>query len=63
MGMNRPAKIIKQYLTKFVEYWKAKDNRHLYTTAAGWPVVSESDYNSTPDPTHTGMGRRIKKHH
>jgi hypothetical protein len=48
---NEPAgKDYKGYLTKFVEYWKKKDNRHLYTTASGWPVVDESDYNSTPDP-------------
>jgi hypothetical protein len=46
------------YLTNFVEYWKKKDSRRLYTTGAGWPVVDESDYNSTPDPRiqHWGAG-------
>lgn len=39
-----------QYLTDFVNYWKAKDTRRLYTTGAGWPVVNESDYNSSPEP-------------
>jgi len=39
-----------QYLTDFVNYWKAKDTRRLYTTGAGWPVINESDYNSSPEP-------------
>lgn len=38
------------YLTKFVNFWKVKDTRRLYTTGAGWPVVDQSDYNNTPDP-------------
>ncbi|WP_202409476.1 sugar-binding domain-containing protein [Hufsiella arboris] len=38
------------YLTSFVKYWQQKDKRRLYTTAAGWPIVKESDYNSTPAP-------------
>jgi hypothetical protein len=56
---NEPAgKNHVSYLTKFVEYWKEKDPRRLYTTGAGWPVVAESDYNSTPDPRiqHWGAG-------
>jgi hypothetical protein len=48
---NEPAgKNFEKYLTGFVTYWKKKDPRRLYTTAAGWPVVSGSDYNSSPDP-------------
>ena len=38
------------YLTKFVQYWKAKDNRRLYTSASGFPESDASDYNSTPKP-------------
>lgn len=47
-----------KYLTDFVNYWKKKDSRRLYTTASGWPVIPESDYNSTPDPRiqHWGEG-------
>lgn len=44
------------YLTGFVNYWKAKDKRRLYTTAAGWPVVEASDFNNTPDPRIQGWG-------
>lgn len=56
---NEPAgKHHKEYLTKFVEYWKQKDSRRLYTSASGWPVIDENDYNSTPDPRiqHWGAG-------
>jgi hypothetical protein len=48
---NEPAgKNFKSYLTTFVKYWENKDPRRLYTTGAGWPVIPESNYNSTPDP-------------
>ena len=46
------------FLTGFVKYWKEKDNRRLYTTASGWPIVAENDYNVSPDPRiqHWGDG-------
>jgi len=48
---NEPAgKRYVQFLTDFVKYWKAKDPRRLYTSAAGWPIIEENDYNSTSDP-------------
>ncbi len=56
---NEPAgKHLTAYLTAFIKYWKEKDARRLYTSAAGWPVIPESDYNSTPDPRiqHWGAG-------
>lgn len=39
-----------KYLTDFVNYWKAKDTRRLYTSGAGWPVIPENDYSSTSSP-------------
>lgn len=39
-----------QYLRDFVRHWQEKDNRILYTTGSGWPVIAESDFNSSPDP-------------
>ncbi len=58
---NEPAgKDYKAYLTKFVEYWKQKDNRHLYTSASGWPIINESDYNSTPEPRIQAWGAGLK---
>jgi hypothetical protein len=38
------------FLGKLINYWKSKDNRHVYTSAAGWPVIAENDYHLTPEP-------------
>lgn len=38
------------YLTGFVNYWKEKDNRRLYTSAAGFPESDASEYASIPQP-------------
>ncbi len=40
----------KEYLSAFVDHWKAKDPRRVYTSAAGWPYVANADYWNTPDP-------------
>ncbi len=47
---NEPAGKIEAYLTTWVNYWKREDPRRLHTTAAGWPIVPESDYHSSPEP-------------
>jgi hypothetical protein len=39
-----------EYLGKLLTYWKSKDNRRVYTSSAGWPVIPENDYNLNPDP-------------
>lgn len=39
-----------EYLKKFVQYWKEKDQRRSYTAGAGWPAMTESDYNNSPEP-------------
>ena len=58
---NEPAgKHLTEYLTGFVKYWKAKDPRRLYTTGSGWPVITEADYNSTPDPRIQRWGEGLK---
>ncbi|MBW7890293.1 MAG: beta-galactosidase [Chitinophagaceae bacterium] len=58
-GNEPDGKNQKEFLTQYVNYWKAKDSRRLYTTAAGWPVVPESDYNSTAEPRIQGWGQGI----
>ena len=35
------------YLKGFVEYWKDKDTRRLYTAGAGWPLIEENDFQNT----------------
>jgi len=58
---NEPSgKNHKQYLTDFVHYWQKKDSRRLYTTGAGWPIISSSDYNNTPDPRIQRWGEGLK---
>ncbi|MDB5142620.1 MAG: beta-galactosidase [Mucilaginibacter sp.] len=51
---------LREYLTGFVKYWKQKDSRRLYTTASGWPVIPENDYNSSPDPRIQAWGAGVK---
>ena len=44
---NEPSGKQEEYLGKFVNYWKAKDSRRLYTGAAvggSWPVIKENEY-------------------
>ncbi len=48
---NEPAgKNQKEFLGELVEHWKSKDPRRLYTSAAGWPIIPESQFHSTPAP-------------
>lgn len=49
-----------QYLAKFVDHWKAKDSRRLYTSAAGWPYLPNADYWSTSDPRIQQWGAGVK---
>jgi hypothetical protein len=42
-----------EYLNKFVQYWKAKDSRRVYTGASigrSWPLVSESEFIVRSEP-------------
>jgi hypothetical protein len=42
-----------EYLGKFVNYWKAKDNRRVYTSASiarSWPLVPESEFIVRSEP-------------
>jgi hypothetical protein len=44
---NEPRGRQVEYLTKFNDYWKAKDNRRIYTGAAvggSWPVIPNNEY-------------------
>ncbi len=56
---NEPAgKNQERYLGELLEYWKSKDQRRVYTSAAGWPFIPESQYHNSPDPRiqHWGEG-------
>ena len=46
------------FLNDFVNYWKKRDNRRIYTSAAGWPNLPANDYLSDSQPRiqHWGEG-------
>ncbi|WP_167619574.1 sugar-binding domain-containing protein [Maribellus sediminis] len=50
----------KEFLTEFVNYWKAKDNRRVYTSAAGWPALPVNQYHNLPAPRIQGWGQQLK---
>lgn len=47
------------FLADFVDYWKEKDNRRVYTGAAGWPVLFENDFHNLPQPRIQGWGEGL----
>lgn len=49
----------KEYLTDFVNYWKEKDHRRVYTSAAGWPVLEVNDFHNIPGPRIQGWGEEL----
>lgn len=49
------------YLKEFVNYWKEKDNRRLYTSASGWPVIDENEFHVTHNNVRIqGWGEELK---
>ena len=49
-----------RFLGDFVSYWKKKDLRRLYTSGAGWPLLPENDYYSTPAPRIQQWGQGVQ---
>jgi hypothetical protein len=49
----------KKWLGEFDTYWKNKDNRRLYSSGSGWPIIPESDFNSTSDPRIQQWGQGL----
>jgi hypothetical protein len=47
---NEPAGKIVEYLTDWVTYWKARDDRRVYTSGAGWPEIEANQYHNIPQP-------------
>jgi hypothetical protein len=50
----------KEYLGKLLTYWKGKDPRRLYTSAAGWPNIPQNDYQSMSAPRGHQWGDGLK---
>lgn len=49
-----------KYLTEFINHWKSKDNRRLYTSAAGWPNLPVADYHNDPTPRIQAWGQGLQ---
>jgi|WetSurMetagenome_2_1015567.scaffolds.fasta_scaffold00005_4 hypothetical protein len=49
-----------EFLGKLITYWKSIDNRRVYTSAAGWPIIPENDYNVTSEPRIQHWGEGLK---
>jgi len=49
------------YLKEYVNYWKEEDNRRLYTSGGGWPVIEENDFHSTSNKVRIqGWGEGLR---
>ncbi len=53
---NEPAGKDKEYLSAWVNHYKAKDGRRLYTSASGWPQIDANQFHVTPDPRIQAWG-------
>jgi len=49
-----------RFLGDFVAYWKKKDPRRAYTSAAGWPQVPENDWHSSAEPRIQAWGGGLR---
>ncbi|GGD03672.1 glycoside hydrolase family 2 protein [Hyunsoonleella pacifica] len=58
---NEPSgKHHKAYLTKYVNHFKALDNRRLYTSGAGYPYLENMDYYNHRGPRIQGWNENLK---
>ncbi len=48
------------YLAKYVEHFKAKDPRRLWSGGSGWPQLPENQFHVTPDPRIQAWGGGLK---
>ncbi len=48
---NEPSgKVQARFLGDFVNHWKNKDRRRVYTSGGGWPQIPESDFHVMAEP-------------
>lgn len=48
-----------EYLTQWVEHFKARDTRRLWTSGAGWPQLPVNQWHSSPDPRVQAWGEGL----
>jgi hypothetical protein len=49
-----------EFLGKFVDYWKTRDGRRVYTGASGWPQIPANEFHSTGEPRIQRWGEGLK---
>ncbi|WP_147676541.1 sugar-binding domain-containing protein [Algibacter pacificus] len=58
---NEPSgKHHKEYLKNYVDHFKTLDNRRLYTSAAGWPLIDNLDYYNHKGPRIQGWNQNLE---
>jgi hypothetical protein len=57
---NEPGGEHVRYLAQWVNHYKQKDPRRLYTSAAGWPQIPENQFHVLPDPRIQAWGGGLK---
>lgn len=50
----------KEWLAKWVNYWKAADPRRLQTSGSGWPLIGENQFHVSPFPRIQGWAQGLK---
>ena len=51
---------INAWYGKLVNYWKEKDTRRVYCSAAGRPIIAENEFNNIPSPRVMDWGEGLK---
>jgi len=58
---NEPAgNHVTNFLGRWVEHYKARDPRRLWTSGAGWPQLTQNQFHITPEPRIQRWGAGLK---
>jgi hypothetical protein len=57
---NEPGGPHEPWLARWVEAWKARDPRRLYTSAAGWPELPANQFHVSPGPRIQAWGEGLR---
>jgi hypothetical protein len=57
---NEPGGPHVPWLARWVERWKSRDPRRLYTSASGWPELPENEFHVSPGPRIQAWGAGLR---
>jgi hypothetical protein len=49
-----------RWLGDFINHFRSQDNRRLYTSGAGWPMIPENDFHVVPAPRIQQWGQGVQ---